>query len=60
MNVAVEWNLIEESPCKNIKLPKLKYEEGKAYSEEQVKLLFERLNNRETAETSRGKCCSTR
>ncbi|WP_447402482.1 tyrosine-type recombinase/integrase [Lysinibacillus sp. fkY74-1] len=50
MNVAVEWNLIEESPCKNIKLPKLKYEEGKAYSEEQVKLLFERLNNRETAE----------
>lgn len=50
MNVAVEWNLIDESPCKNIKLPKLKYEEGKAYSEEQVKLLFERLNNRETAE----------
>lgn len=50
MNVAVEWNLIEESPCKNIKLPKLKYEEGKAYNEEQVKLLFERLNNRETAE----------
>lgn len=50
MNVAVEWNLIEESPCKNIKLPKLKYEEGKAYSEEQVKLLFERLNNRETVE----------
>ncbi len=50
MNVAVEWNLIEESPCKNIKLPKLKYEEGKSYSEEQVKLLFERLNNRETAE----------
>lgn len=50
MNVAVEWNLIEENPCKNIKLPKLKYEEGKAYSEEQVKLLFERLNNRETAE----------
>lgn len=50
MNVAVEWNLIEESPCKNIKLPKLKYEEGRAYSEEQVKLLFERLNNRETAE----------
>ncbi|WGF40296.1 tyrosine-type recombinase/integrase [Lysinibacillus capsici] len=50
MNVAVEWNLIEESPCKNIKLPKLKYEEGKAYNEGQVKLLFERLNNRETAE----------
>ncbi len=50
MNVAVVWNLIEESPCKNIKLPKLKYEEGRAYSEEQVKLLFERLNNRETAE----------
>ncbi|MGE7984885.1 tyrosine-type recombinase/integrase [Lysinibacillus fusiformis] len=50
MNVAVEWSLIEESPCKNIKLPKLKYEEGKAYNEEQVKLLFERLNNRETAE----------
>ncbi|UKJ44328.1 site-specific integrase [Lysinibacillus sp. ACHW1.5] len=50
MNVAVEWNLIEESPCKNIKLPKLKYEDGKAYNEGQVKLLFERLNNRETAE----------
>ncbi|MFJ8516137.1 tyrosine-type recombinase/integrase [Lysinibacillus xylanilyticus] len=50
MNVAVQWNLIEESPCKNVKLPKLKYEEGKAYNAEQVKLLFERLNNRETAE----------
>ncbi|MFJ8099348.1 tyrosine-type recombinase/integrase [Lysinibacillus sp. NPDC096212] len=50
MNVAVQWNLIEESPCKNVKLPKLKYEEGTAYNAEQVKLLFERLNNRETAE----------
>lgn len=50
MNVAVQWNLIEESPCKNVKLPKLKYEEGKAYSAEQVKLLFERLHNRENAE----------
>ena len=50
MNVAVQWNLIDESPCKNVKLPKLKYEEGTAYSAEQVKLLFERLNNRETAE----------
>lgn len=50
MNVAVQWNLIEESPCKNVKLPKLKYEEGTAYSAEQVKLLFERLNNRENAE----------
>lgn len=50
MNVAVQWNLIEESPCKNVKLPKLKYEEGKAYSAQQVKLLFERLHNRENAE----------
>ncbi|MFY0520860.1 tyrosine-type recombinase/integrase [Lysinibacillus sp. UGB7] len=50
MNVAVQWNLIEESPCKNVKLPRLKYEEGKAYNEEQVKMLFERLNNSETAE----------
>lgn len=50
MNVAVQWNLIEESPCKNVKLPKLKYEEGTAYNAEQVKLLFDRLNNRETAE----------
>lgn len=50
MNVAVQWNLIEESPCKHVKLPKLKYEEGKAYNAEQVKLLFDRLNNRETAE----------
>lgn len=50
MNVAVQWNLIVESPCKNVKLPKLKYEEGTAYSAEQVKLLFERLHNRENAE----------
>lgn len=50
MNVAVQWNLIEESPCKNVKLPKLKYEEGKAYSAQQVKLLFERLHNCENAE----------
>ncbi len=50
MNVAVQWNLIEESPCKNVKLPKLKYEEGTAYNAEQVKLLFERLSNRESAE----------
>ncbi|AUS87769.1 hypothetical protein LBYS11_16135 [Lysinibacillus sp. YS11] len=49
INVTVEWILIEESPCKNIKLPKLKYGEGEAYSEEQVKLLFEQLNNREIA-----------
>lgn len=50
MRVAVEWDLIDESPCKNIKLPKLKYEEGTAYNEAQVRLLFERLNARENAE----------
>ncbi|MED3802799.1 site-specific integrase [Lysinibacillus xylanilyticus] len=31
-------------------MPKLKYEEGQAYNANQVKLLFERLNNCETAE----------
>lgn len=48
MNVAVEWNLIEESPCKNIKLPKLKYEEGKTYARNKLNyclsdLIIERL-----------------
>lgn len=50
MRAAVEWDLIDESPCRNIKLPKLKYEEGKAYSEKEVALLFERLKQRESPE----------
>lgn len=50
MRAAVEWELIDESPCKNIKLPKLKYEEGKAYNENEVALLFERLRKRESPE----------
>lgn len=50
MRAALEWDLIGESPCKNIKLPKLVSEEGKAYSEQEVALLFKRLRERESAE----------
>lgn len=50
MRAAVEWELIDESPCRNIKLPKLTHEEGKAYSESEVRLLLERLSERESPE----------
>ncbi|KYG89585.1 hypothetical protein A0U40_12410 [[Bacillus] sp. KCTC 13219] len=43
MAVACEWKLINENPCIGVRLPRVITPEGRAYSEEQVDLLFERL-----------------
>ncbi|MEG0259641.1 MAG: site-specific integrase [Lysinibacillus sp.] len=50
MTVATEWEIIETNPCKDIPLPKLEYKEGKAYGEEKIQSLFERLRKRASAE----------
>lgn len=50
MSVALDWEIIENNPCKDIPLPKLKYEEGKAYSQSQVVALFDRLRKKASAE----------
>ncbi|MFF5993424.1 tyrosine-type recombinase/integrase [Lysinibacillus sp. KU-BSD001] len=46
MNTACEWNLISENPCLGVKLPKIITPEGRAYSENEVALLLERLQQR--------------
>ncbi len=46
MKAAYEWNLITNNPCLGIKLPKLDTPEGQVYSEKEVKLLLERLQER--------------
>lgn len=50
MSAAVEWELIEETPCKNIPLPKLDSEEGQVYGEEEIEKLFERLRSEDNLE----------
>lgn len=45
MSVAEDWELIERNPCYKIKLPKLKYKEGKVYDLAQTKKLFDILES---------------
>ncbi len=50
MSVALDWEIIENNPCKDIPLPKLKYKEGKAYSQNQIVTLFDRLRKKASPE----------
>lgn len=50
MSVALDWEIIENNPCKDIPLPKLKYKEGKAYSQNQILILFDRLRKNASPE----------
>src|SRR5690625_365938 len=43
MSVAKDWDLIDDNPCKNIKLPSSERKEMEVYNVEETKELFERL-----------------
>lgn len=40
---AVEWDVISENPCRRVKPPQVKHEQGQCYDEEQMTLLLKAL-----------------